>query len=964
MTKLKHLIVAGATAALAATGILYTAPAAPTASAAPDLTQCPWMDTTKTAAERATILLDNSTLGQTMRWLDEQAASTPDQTVWGPGFMGGDGATYEAAVACAPTVVYTDGPDVVRHAGATLYPAPIALASSWDLGLSEAKGSAFAWESYNMGYNGIWAPGLHSGRVALSGRTPEYLGEDSLLGGSLAAAQLQGMAEAPVVNGVKHYVANEQEANRTTSSSNISERALHEVYSLPFEIAVKDGDPNGVMCSYNQVNGAYACENPILNDILKDDIGFEGFVVSDFGAVHSTVPSLVNGLDMELNAPNYFAPDKLQAALDAGQITEAQIREAAYRVVKEYFAAGVFDTPLPETPATDVSTAANKAIARQMAEEGSVLLKNEGAALPLASATGLKVAIIGGVAGTEAEWEALGVEPEEVEVTNPWTGTTSIELVFPFSTALDSCSMSGTDCSAMVSPLKSFTDRVQAAGGTVAYAGGDDVDEARAVAAAADVAIVFGYLPMSEFSDAASLSLTEDGDALIAAVAAAAPKTVAVLETGSATDMPWLGQVDAVVQAWYPGEQAGPALSALLWGDVSFSGKLPMTYPKSLAQSPTSTTEQFPGVDPDTGEACAAGSGFPGGGGSATICQINYTEDLAVGYKWYDEFDVDPLFEFGFGLSYTTFAYSNLAVAVTPKYAAGTATVTVEFDVTNSGTVAGAEIPQVYLTLPQSSDTPGKRLVAFDRIELAAGETRHVTATVSSEASDHPLSVWSETRDTWELVPGAYSVAVGSSSRDIRLSANATVDVTPPDKTALAALVAQAQGLTSADHTPSSWAPLPAALAVASAVLADPEASPAQVAAAFAALDQALDGLVEAADKAALRVGADKAKLLDAAAYTESSWAALTAALKTAEAVLANPEATQAQVDQALTALDAARAALQTATPPPGDGGGGGKLPSTGATSPGWTSILAATLVLLGTILLVARRRLAEEGMG
>jgi beta-glucosidase len=541
----------------------------PSRADAPDLALCPWMDTSKSADQRAQLLLDNSTLGQTMRWLDEQSASTPTQTEWTGGFMGGGPSSYEAyapevVANCLPTVVYTDGPDVVRHAGATLYPAPIALAASWDTDLSHDKGAAFAQESYNMGYNGIWAPGLHSGRVALSGRTPEYLGEDSLLGGQMAAAQLQGMNTAPVVNGVKHYVANEQEANRTTSSSNISERALHEVYSLPFEIAIKDGDPNGVMCSYNQINGVYACENEILNRILKEDIGFDGFVVSDFGAVHSTVPSLVNGLDMELNAPNYFAPDKLQAALDAGEITVQQIKDAAYRVIKGYIESGVFDTAAPAIGNTDVSTAANKAIARQMAEEGSVLLKNQDSALPLSSASGLKVAIIGGVAGTEAEWEAQGVEPEEVEVVNPWTGQTSIQLVFPFSTALSACSMSGTDCSAMVSPLRSITGRVESAGGTVTYAGGHDLDQAKAVAAAADVAIVFGYLPMSEFSDAASLSLADGGDALIAAVAAEAPKTIAVLETGSATDMPWLGAVDAVVQAWYPGEQAGPALTGLL----------------------------------------------------------------------------------------------------------------------------------------------------------------------------------------------------------------------------------------------------------------------------------------------------------------------------------------------------------------------------------------------------------------
>ncbi|MDR2254052.1 MAG: glycoside hydrolase family 3 C-terminal domain-containing protein [Bifidobacteriaceae bacterium] len=840
MTRIRRLALPLAAAIALAGAVSLGSTPETTLADEPDLALCPWMDTSKTAAERAELLLDASSDDQIMRWLNEQAASTPSQTSWSGSVI------YAEAMACTPQVVYTDGPDVVRHAGATLYPAPISLAASWDTALSTAKGAAFAWESYEMGYNGIWAPGLHSGRVALSGRTPEYLGEDSLLGGAMAAAQLQGMNTAPVVNGVKHYVANEQEANRSSSSSNISERALHEVYSLPFEIAIKDGDPNGVMCSYNQINGAWACENPILNEILKEDIGFDGFVVSDFGAVHSTVPSLVNGLDMELNRPNYFSPANLQAALNASEITAEQIREAAFRVVKEYIEAGVFDTPLPATPSTDVSTAENKAIARQMAEEGSVLLKNQGAVLPLGSASGLKVAVIGGVAGTEDEWVDRGVELEEVQVSSPW-GPPTTQWALPFSNALDACSLSGTDCSAMISPLASITGRVESAGGQVTYAGGHDLEEAKAVAAAADVVVVFGYLAMSEFADPASLSLDDEGDALIAAVSEVASKTVVVLETGSATDMPWLADVDAVVQAWYPGEQAGPALTALLWGDVNFSGKLPMTYPTSIAESPTSTTEQFPGVDPETGQACTSSGGW---GAPSTICQINYTEDLAVGYKWYDENDVDPLFEFGHGLSYTEFSYTNLSVDVAPDYAAGTAQLTVSFDVTNTGAVSGSEVAQLYLTLPEASDTPGKRLTAFERVaDLAPDETRRVTLTVDSASSDHPFSVWDVDDDVWALVAGEYTLAVGASSRDIRLDSAFALSLTAPDKADLQTTVDEVSSVDAADYTPASWAAFAAALAAADAVLDDPNATEAEVEAALAAL-QAAYAALEAAPAA------------------------------------------------------------------------------------------------------------------
>lgn len=827
-------------AALAITGLAGLGGVAP-AQAAPDLTACPWMDTTKTPDQRAELLLDASTPGQIMRWLDEQSSGTPGQTVWGPGMMGGNGATYEPALDCTPTVVYTDGPDVVRHAGATLYPAPIALASSWDTQLSYDKGAAFGQESYEMGYNGIWAPGVNSVRTVLGGRTPEYLGEDSLLSGLMAGYELQGMNTNPIVTGLKHYVANEQEFDRQTSSSNVSDRALHEVYSLPFEIAIDQGNPQGVMCSYNQVNGAYACENPILNSILKGDIGFDGFVVSDFGAVHSTVPSLTSGLDLELNAPNYYSPENLQTALDAGLITSQQIRDAAYRVVKGYFEAGVFDTPLPATPSTDVSTAAHKAIAKQMAEEGSVLLKNDGATLPLTAGTGLKVAVIGGVAGTQTDWTDRGYQLVQKTIQGPF-GPPQTVMALPFSTATDACSESGTDCSAMVSPLASITAQVEAAGGTVTYAPGDDLAEATAVAQAADIAIVFGYLPMGEGSDAASLSLSDNGDAVIAAVAQAAPKTVAVLETGSATDMPWLSSVDSVIEAWYPGEQAGPALTSLLFGQTNFSGKLPLTFPTALAQSPTSTVQQYPGTTDGT-TACVDGGFF---GGSGPICQVDYSEDLAVGYKWYDQENVTPLFEFGYGLSYTNFGYSNLSLSVQPDYAAGTATITASFDVTNTGSVAGAAIPQVYLTLPASSNTPGKRLVGFDRIDLAPGQTQHVSQVIDSTSSDHPLSVWDTAAGAWRLVTGGYGLAVGDSSRILPLSASFDLSLTAPDKTELQAGVTAAAALTQSDYTAATWSALAAALAGAQAVLANANATQAEVDQALTTLNAASAGLVKA----------------------------------------------------------------------------------------------------------------------
>ena len=315
--------------------------------------QCPWMNTHLSPDQRARLLLAASSPGQKLRWLDEQAANTPAQTTFG-------GVTYPAQVPCTPTVVYTDGPDYVRLTpGATVFPAQVGLAASWSPALAYAKGRAQADEAFRAGKNVILGPGIFSSRTPLDGRTPEFLGEDPLLSGEIAAADINGIQRGnpgqPVMAVLKHYVANEQELNRTTSSSNLDDRTLREVYDLPFKITLAASSPGGVMCSYNQVNGVYACENPLLNTLLKGAGGFPGYVVSDFRAVHSTAPSLTAGLDQELNRPIFYTPANIQAALAAGQVTMAQINQAAFRVVRSYIAAGLFDHPLPATPCLSIA---------------------------------------------------------------------------------------------------------------------------------------------------------------------------------------------------------------------------------------------------------------------------------------------------------------------------------------------------------------------------------------------------------------------------------------------------------------------------------------------------------------------------------------------------------------------------------------------------------------------------------
>ncbi|MDO9397047.1 MAG: glycoside hydrolase family 3 N-terminal domain-containing protein, partial [Herbiconiux sp.] len=314
----RGLLAGGLALALAAAGsALAVAPASAAGPRAPlaaaDLANCPWMDTALTAEERARALLDASTLDQKYRWLNEQAANAPQQTDFG-------GVLYPEQVACTPTIVYTDGPDGVRFTeGVTAFPAQIALAASWNADLAFDKGAAQAAEAWDKGKAGVLGPGIASGRTPLSGRTAEYLGEDALLSGTLGAANTRGLQEGdpdkPTLAVLKHYVGNEQETSRQSSSSNIDERTLREAYDLPFEILVDGSEPAGVMCSYNQINGVYGCENPLLNTDLRAQIGFDGYVVSDFGAVHSTADSLNAGLDQELNRPIFYTPELIDAAL-------------------------------------------------------------------------------------------------------------------------------------------------------------------------------------------------------------------------------------------------------------------------------------------------------------------------------------------------------------------------------------------------------------------------------------------------------------------------------------------------------------------------------------------------------------------------------------------------------------------------------------------------------------------------
>jgi beta-glucosidase len=699
------------------------------------------MDTSLSADQRARLLLDNSTLDQKLRWLDEQSANNPTQTVFNIG--GGLTTTMPLQVPCTPVIQYTDGPSsVVSGAGpnVTAFPAPVALSATWSEALAEQKGKAQALEAFRKHRNVLLAPGLASGRDPRSGRTSEYLGEDPLLGGVLAGAGIVGIGanpDAPVEAVIKHYVANEQELDRTLSSSNVDPRTLRELYTLPFEIAIRKGNPGGIMCAFNDVNNVPSCGNPtILNTILRDEIGFEGWVVTDFGARHSltaATPSLAAGLDQELNRWRFWNPDAIKAAIAAGTVTEQMVDTAAFRVVRAHIRAGLFDVPLPAVPDDVVTSDAHKAISQQVAEQGAVLLKNDDGLLPI-TATGRTIAVIGQTAS------------------NTPTGGISAASVCSATAPSVPCAPPK-----LQAPLDSITAWASANGGSVVFNDGADPAAAASTAASADVAIVFGYYREGEFADRANLNLDGNGDALIDAVATANPRTVVVLQTGGPVLMPWLAKVGSVLEIWYAGERMGPAVTNLLSGAVNPRGKLTHTFPASEADLPTAgSPAQYPGIFSETGTTT------PPSPRNNAIRQVEYSEGLKIGYRWYAAQGIEPLFPFGHGLSYTTFEYSSLLV--TPV-ATGHNAVRIRFRVKNTGTVAGTEVAQAYVELPAYTGEPSKRLVGWQSVTLNPGQSRSVEITLSRDElkNHHLLEYWNPTKNDWNGALGIHKITVGGS---------------------------------------------------------------------------------------------------------------------------------------------------------------------------------------------------------
>jgi beta-glucosidase len=620
-----------------------------------------------------------------------------------------------------PALRLQDGPAGVGGGttGVTAFPAPLAVAASWDVVLMRQYAAALAAEERGKGTNVQLAPMMNMTRVPQAGRNFEGYGEDPYLAAAMAAAGVLGIQSQGVIATAKHFVDNDQETDRDHATSDLDERTQNEIYYPPFRAAVRAG-VGAVMASYNRINGTWACDSQALDTVLRKRWGFQGFVMTDWWATFSTVAAANNGLDMEMPQDLRFS-GWLKSAVQSEAVPEARLNEMVRRILTSMFRMGLFDNPTTGTIDANVRRDEHAQLARDAAARGIVLLKNAGV-LPLDASSLRSITVIGS-AGAKL--------PISV-------GDGSARVVLPY----------------QVTPLLGITNRVSSSV-KLSYSQGDGGQIAAAVDVAknSDVAIVFVGERSSEGVDRPGLALPGDQNDLVAAVAAANSRTIVVLNVAAPMVLPWIDSVAATLVAWFPGQENGNAVASVLFGEVNPSGKLPITFPRTADQIPVSTLAQFPGVRG----------------------HVAYSEKLLMGYRWYDANGVPPLFPFGHGLSYTTFAYNNLTIrsAAVPKR------IDVALDLTNTGNRPGAETVQLYLGSPESAGEPPQQLKGFEKVSLSPGETRHVTFSLTPDE----LSYWDTDIRNWVVPRGIYRIAVGSSSRDIRLTGSFAIasDIPPSD---------------------------------------------------------------------------------------------------------------------------------------------------------------------------------------
>jgi beta-glucosidase len=607
----------------------------------------------------------------------------------------------------------------------TALPSGLATAATWNPERAFAGGAMIGDEARRSGFNVQLAGGVNLMREPRNGRNFEYGGEDPLLAGIMDGNAIKGIQSAHIVSTMKHYAFNDQETSRTKIDVKIDEASARQSDLLAFEIALETGDPGSVMCSYNRVNGTHSCENDwLLNQVLKKDWGFKGFVMSDWGGTHSTEAAAIAGLDQESGWPfdrSAYFKDALDEAVLDGHVEAARLDDMAHRILRAMLANGLFEYPLSGDQSAAIDYSAHARVTRDDAEEAMVLLKNDGNVLPL-SKTIKTIAII----GSHADRGVLsGGGSAQVYPMGGSAAPNEGPADFPGPMIWDPSS-----------PMEALQARTSA---KITYIDGKDSKAAAKLAAQSDVAIVFASQWTGEGIDQPDLNLPNGQDDLIKQVISANAHTVVVLETGGPVLMPWLTKTAAVVEAWYPGTSGGEAIARLLAGEVNPSGHLPVSFPASIAQLPRQT------IDGDPKDL-------------AEHPHTDYSiEGAAVGYKWYEKKGLKPLFPFGYGLSYTSFTSSDLAAAPEGK------SVKITLTLRNSGSVDGKALAQIYVAPISGGWEAPKRLGAFKKLPLKAGESQTVTLSVDPRL----LAVWDVSAHGWKIKAGDYKVMAANSAEDV-----------------------------------------------------------------------------------------------------------------------------------------------------------------------------------------------------
>ena len=699
----------------------------------------PWMNSKLSPDERAEMVLKELTLDEKIYLVHGEGMPGWPGKVFPKAYLDNGGAGFVLGVERLgiPMIQISDAAYGVRSSAdngrySTALPSNIASAATWDPQAACEYGALIGRELRAQGYNMTLGGGTNITREPRNGRTFEYLGEDPILAGTLVGNRIKCEQAQHVIGDIKHYAVNDQESGRNEVNAVIGKRALQETDLLAFHIGIEIGNPGAVMCSYNAINGDYACENKyLLTEVLKKAWKFKGFVVSDWGATHSVVKASAAGLDNE-EPEDIDYGEPLKKAVQEGKVPVAELDDHVRRVLRSEFASGIVDYPRKRS-VVDVERGLETS--RQVAEQSIVLLKNDKGVLPLDRAKVRSIAIV----GTHAD-EGMISGGGSAQVDPPGFSAPAWKAHVWFPT----------------SPLKAVA--AKAPGMSVRFASGADPAATAALAQQSDVAIVFVHQWTSEDFDLSNLSLPDNQDAMIDQVASANPRTIVVIESGSAVTMPWIDKVSGVLEAWYAGSKGADAVANILFGDVNPSGKLPMTFPRSEADLPH-PREVIPSPSM-LGKAAVMATGE-----AKPTFEVHYDEGLKVGYKWYDAEKKPVLFPFGFGLSYTSYSYSDL------KVKPGKQSMTVTFTVKNTGSRAGAEIAEVYAALPADAGEPPKRLVGWSKVKLQAGESKEVTVNVDSAY----LSIFDEASDSWKMPPGSYSFMAGGSSQDLPLVQNVTL---------------------------------------------------------------------------------------------------------------------------------------------------------------------------------------------